>query len=187
MSGRRGVSLLLEVIFGIGLFAVSLLLLFGMFPTSKRSMTQARQVGILVQAGTNSPFVNAALSVGDICAVLNTSWVDAWNSDPGNYVAPPPGGPGTGNPGQTLKAHIGSTLDLPNVVRVENSSLVDGDGKAGTIVDPNLAVVENSGGNLMGAKQNMTTVTTASVTLPVGVDPSTARSMVSWRPESTGT
>ncbi|MCE7872909.1 hypothetical protein DYH09_21365 [bacterium CPR1] len=37
-------SMLLEIIFGLGLFCVSLLLLFGIFPTSHRATTQAKNV-----------------------------------------------------------------------------------------------------------------------------------------------
>ncbi|MBI3925355.1 MAG: hypothetical protein HY319_07450 [Armatimonadetes bacterium] len=46
-KGRsRGISLLLEVVFGIGLFAASLLLIFGVLPTSHRALTQAKNLAL---------------------------------------------------------------------------------------------------------------------------------------------
>ncbi|MGE0494784.1 MAG: hypothetical protein AB7S38_36575 [Vulcanimicrobiota bacterium] len=44
--GARGVSLLLEVLFGFGLFAVALLLVFGLFPTSHRATTSTKNLAI---------------------------------------------------------------------------------------------------------------------------------------------
>ncbi len=41
---QAGVSLLLEVLFGLGLFGAVLLIVFGLFPTTHRSITQARRV-----------------------------------------------------------------------------------------------------------------------------------------------
>lgn len=41
-----GVSLLLEVVFGLALFAVSILLLFGVFPNAQRAATQSKNVAI---------------------------------------------------------------------------------------------------------------------------------------------
>lgn len=41
---RKGVSLLLECVFGLGIFVVSLLLLFSVFPTAQRSSQQAREL-----------------------------------------------------------------------------------------------------------------------------------------------
>lgn len=46
VSKKRGMSLLLEAVFGLGLFSVSLLLLFGIFPTSHRAVTQAKNVSL---------------------------------------------------------------------------------------------------------------------------------------------
>lgn len=45
LQGRRGLSLLLEVIFGIGIFSVCMLMVFSLFPTSHRSLTQAKNYG----------------------------------------------------------------------------------------------------------------------------------------------
>ncbi len=45
-SLRQGVSLLLEVVFGLGLFAISVLLLFGIFPNSHRATTQAKNTSL---------------------------------------------------------------------------------------------------------------------------------------------
>lgn len=39
-----GVSLLLEVLFGLGLFGGVMLIVFGLFPTTHRSITQARRI-----------------------------------------------------------------------------------------------------------------------------------------------
>lgn len=46
MRSERGVSLLLEAVLGIGIFAVSLLLVFGIFPSSQRSVTQAKDLAV---------------------------------------------------------------------------------------------------------------------------------------------
>lgn len=43
-EGRRAISLLLEVLFGVGLFATAMLLIFGVFPTSQRSLAGAKNL-----------------------------------------------------------------------------------------------------------------------------------------------
>lgn len=43
-KASRGVSLLLEVFFGISLFATALLLIFGVFPTAQRSLASAKNL-----------------------------------------------------------------------------------------------------------------------------------------------
>lgn len=42
MNGRRGVALLLETVVGLGLFAVAIIIFFGIFTTVGRSAAQAR-------------------------------------------------------------------------------------------------------------------------------------------------
>ncbi|MBI3926963.1 MAG: hypothetical protein HY319_15615 [Armatimonadetes bacterium] len=44
--GVQGVSLLLEVVFGMGIFSACLLLIFGVFPTSHRALTQAKNLAL---------------------------------------------------------------------------------------------------------------------------------------------
>ncbi|MEW6278922.1 MAG: type II secretion system protein [Candidatus Eremiobacterota bacterium] len=46
MRRNRGLSLLLETVVGIGIFSVSLLLVFALFPSFHRSMTQAKNVSV---------------------------------------------------------------------------------------------------------------------------------------------
>lgn len=72
MSYRRtraaaaGASLLLEVVFGIAIFSVSLLLLFGIFPTAQRSVNQARDVGIANNLAREFLERERALPYGDV-------------------------------------------------------------------------------------------------------------------------
>jgi hypothetical protein len=44
MSRRRGLSLLLECLIGIGIFAVAMLMAMGLYPASHNSMTHAKEL-----------------------------------------------------------------------------------------------------------------------------------------------
>jgi hypothetical protein len=83
VSKIRGVSLLLEVIFGLGLFSVSLLMLFGIFPTSHRAVTQAKNVSLatnlareLLEGELVKGFANAGVPVAGTVIIPKSGLVN---------------------------------------------------------------------------------------------------------------
>lgn len=66
MRCERGVTLLLEVVFGIALFSIALLFLFGIFPNAQRSMTLSRNVGIAQNLAREYIEIERALPYADV-------------------------------------------------------------------------------------------------------------------------
>lgn len=67
MGSRRGVSLLLEAVFGFGLFAVAILVVFGLFPSSYQSTALAKNVTVangiaqeVIEAERAKPYASIA-------------------------------------------------------------------------------------------------------------------------------
>ncbi len=54
--------MLLEIIFGLGIFCISLLLLFGIFPTSHRATTQAKNVSVATNLARE--YLERAMALG---------------------------------------------------------------------------------------------------------------------------
>ncbi|GMU55768.1 MAG: hypothetical protein AMXMBFR33_49140 [Candidatus Xenobia bacterium] len=55
-------SMLLEIIFGLGIFCISLLLLFGIFPTTHRATTQAKNVSVATNLARE--YLERAMALG---------------------------------------------------------------------------------------------------------------------------
>ncbi|MBI3927516.1 MAG: hypothetical protein HY319_18400, partial [Armatimonadetes bacterium] len=66
----RGVSLLLEILFGLGLFAIAFILVFSLFPTSHHSLTQAKNYAL---ANAAAQEYIAKEKVKDYQAILDAS------------------------------------------------------------------------------------------------------------------
>lgn len=65
-GSRRGLSLLLEVIFGLGLFAASMLLVFAVFPTSHRAITSTKNLAVATDLAREFMEQELAKSYGTI-------------------------------------------------------------------------------------------------------------------------
>ncbi|MCA9796480.1 MAG: hypothetical protein KC910_31950 [Candidatus Eremiobacteraeota bacterium] len=75
----RGISLLLEIVFGLGIFAVALLLVFGVFVTTRRSSTQARNYSLALHEARNTLEQEASKAYASVVAI----------PAPGNLVTVP--------------------------------------------------------------------------------------------------
>ena len=71
--------MLLEIVFGLGIFAVALLLVFGVFVTTRRSSTQARNYSLALHEARNTLEQEASKAYASVVAI----------PAPGNLVTVP--------------------------------------------------------------------------------------------------